>query len=309
MVSVAICTRNRADLLAKAAQSVLPQLADQDELLIVDNGSTDGTPAYCAHLSANLGCVRAFTESKSGLSVARNRALQEARGEWIIFLDDDTVVESGWLAAYRTFFANGVTDKIAALGGSVIPRYESSVPQWLPPHPVAPNNSVEARPCQPGESVIGCNFAVRRKLTLEIGGFNVRLGHCGEVPGGYDEVELIERFTRAGYEIWWVTGACVQHLVSSTRLTLLWQLNCAFRVGNCSAIRRLSTIGCGSRAFYFAFLRLLTGPFHCAFHLLTAGFGLLINNPRKATRSLLRASSIAGYNYQLMKKMFRPGYA
>jgi len=309
MVSVAICTYNRAGLLEKSVQSVLPQLGEHDELLIVDNGSTDGTKSLCGRLAAEHGRVRIFSESKSGLSVARNRALEEANQDWVIFLDDDTVVKPRWLSAYKKFLNERLTEKIAALGGSVLPQYETSVPHWLPPYPTAPDNDVEARRCEPGESVIGCNFAVRRDLTLKAGGFNTQLGHCGEVPGAYDEVELMERLTRAGFEIWWVTGAGVQHWVAASRLRLLWQLNCAFRVGNCSAIRRLSTIGCGSRAFYFAFLRLLTGPFHCAFHLLTAGFGLLINNPRKATRSLLRASSIAGYKSRGVGNMFRHGYA
>jgi glycosyltransferase involved in cell wall biosynthesis len=275
----------------------------------VDNGSTDGTPALCRRFAAEHGRVRALSESKSGLSVARNRALQEAGREWVIFLDDDVIVEPGWLSAYNKFFNGGVREKIAALGGSVAPLYETPVPRWLPPHPTAPDNLVEGRQCEPGESVIGCNFAVRRELTLSVGGFNTQLGNCGEVLGGYDEVELMERLTRAGYEIWWVTGACVQHWVSASRLHLLWQLNCAFHVGNSSAIRRLSKIKGGSGAIYFSLMRLLTGPFHCGFHLLAAGFGLLIQNPRKATRSLLRAASIVGYNYQLMKRMFRPGYA
>jgi glycosyltransferase involved in cell wall biosynthesis len=288
---------------------VLPQLGELDELLIVDNGSTDGTLGLCRRLAAAHDQVRVLHELKPGLSVARNHALQKAIRDWVIFLDDDTIVKPGWLSAYREFLGHDVPDNIAALGGSVMPLYETSVPDWLPPHPVAPDDAVAARRCEPGESVIGCNFAVRRQLTLQMGGFNTRLGHCGEVLGGYDEVELIERFTRAGYEIWWVTGACVQHLVSASRLRLLWQLNCAFRVGHCSAIRRLSKIKNRPGTVYFSLVRLLTGPFHCGFHLLAAGFSYLIRNRRKATRSLLRASSIAGYNYHLMKKMLRPGYA
>ena len=309
MQSVAICTRNRAGLLEKAVRSVLHQLGGGNELIIVDNGSTDETPALCARLADEDGRVRIFQETKPGLSIARNVVLREARGDWVVFLDDDAVAEPGWIGAYERFFNDPAAVKVGGAGGSVRPLYETSAPAWLPDPPLPPDASVAARPCTPCESIIGCNFAIRRDVALKAGGFNPNLGHRGTVPGAYDEIDLIERFEQAGYEIWWVTGARVGHLVSAQRLSLAWQLSCAFRVGNCSAIRRLGQRNSRKVCWRFAFARLLLAPFQCAIYLLVAASNLLLRKRRKAARSLLRASSTAGFAFELVKRLFDQGYA
>jgi GT2 family glycosyltransferase len=308
MVSVAICTRNRAGLLEKAVLSVLPQL-HENELLIVDNGSTDTTADFCARMTRENTHVRIYQETEPGLSVARNLALREAKGDWVIFLDDDAMAEPGWLAAYETFFSQSAASQAAVAGGAVRPWYETAAPDWLPEPPLPPDASVAARRCAPGESVIGCNFAIQRKLALEAGGFNPRLGHRGTVPGAYDEIELIEKLTKAGHEIWWVTGASVKHLVGSDRLSLTWQLACAFRVGHCSAIRRLGQKSGKMNCVRFALLRLLAAPFQCIVYLLVAAANLLLCKQRKAVRSLMRASSISGFACELFRRLFGQGSA
>ena len=98
-LTIAICTYNRAALLQKTVAALLPQLAGDTELLVVDNASIDGTAAVLAGQSR----VRACREEKIGLSVARNTALAAARGEYVIFVDDDVVVNPGWLESYRRF--------------------------------------------------------------------------------------------------------------------------------------------------------------------------------------------------------------
>src|SRR5438105_795860 len=104
LLSVALCTRNRAALLQRALQGVLAQLGDDAELLIVDNASSDDTPRIAQAAAAADPRVRALVEKEPGLSVARNAALREACGRVVVFLDDDAVAGPGWLDAYRNFF-------------------------------------------------------------------------------------------------------------------------------------------------------------------------------------------------------------
>src|SRR5271170_6316251 len=104
LITVVICTRNRAAFLEKAIRSVLAQANDRVEILIVDNGSTDDTPAFAGKFAAADSRVKFFVEPATGLSRARNTALKNAKGDWIIFFDDDAVAEPGWLAAYENFF-------------------------------------------------------------------------------------------------------------------------------------------------------------------------------------------------------------
>ncbi len=103
LITVAICTRNRAALLEKAVRSVLEQMTPCAEILIVDNGSSDNTELLAANFAAAEPRVKFFSERQTGLSVARNSALRVATGQWVIFLDDDALAEPGWLAAYEFF--------------------------------------------------------------------------------------------------------------------------------------------------------------------------------------------------------------
>lgn len=304
MVSVVICTRNRAGLLEKAVRSLLPELDEESELLIVDNGSTDETPELCVRLARENSLIRIFRELTLGISVTRNLALREARGTWVIFMDDDALVEPGWLPAYKTFFKRPEAEKAGSAGGPVLPLYEVPAPNWLPeatPPPQAPGGIWR---CRPGENVTGCNFAVRRDLALAAGAFNPALGHCGAKPGAYDEIELIERLVRAGHEVWWVNDARVQHLVAAGRLRLKWQLSCAYQVGVCSAIRKLNQKKRKTDRIGFALLRMSIAPFHCVLYLLMAAAYLLQRNRRKAVRSLFRASSTAGFACELARRLF-----
>jgi hypothetical protein len=87
-VTVAISTWNRADLVGRAIASALAQTFDNIEILVVDDGSTDGTPEAIARFDdRRLRTVR--LERNSGISRARNTAIALARGEWLAFLDDD----------------------------------------------------------------------------------------------------------------------------------------------------------------------------------------------------------------------------
>src|SRR5205807_9766350 len=113
LITVAICTRNRAASLQKAVDSVLPQLSEDIELLIVDNASTDNTPEVAMHLAAANRQVTVCLEDEVGLSAARNKALLQARGQYVLFLDDDAVAEPGWLAAYHQFLSAPPSGRIA----------------------------------------------------------------------------------------------------------------------------------------------------------------------------------------------------
>jgi len=102
LISVAICTYNRADLLdqtlTRMHQLVTPEGVDW-ELLIVDNNCSDHTAEVVAkHLPALP--IHALSETTQGLSHARNRAIDEASGELLIWTDDDVLIAPDWLSAY-----------------------------------------------------------------------------------------------------------------------------------------------------------------------------------------------------------------
>ncbi len=79
-------------------------------------------------LRSTKGNVRALREPRAGLSAARNRAVREASGELLFFLDDDAVPAAGWLEAYIGIFRD---PQVAAAGGPVEPVFDGPLPDWL----------------------------------------------------------------------------------------------------------------------------------------------------------------------------------
>ncbi len=95
-ITVIIPTHNRAGLLTRALDSVLAQTLAPLEVILVDDGSTDGTDALIAD---RYPLVRYLKQKNRGVSAARNRGIAEARGEWIALLDSDDAWLPGKLAA------------------------------------------------------------------------------------------------------------------------------------------------------------------------------------------------------------------
>lgn len=90
-VSVVIPTYNRADRVGKTIDSVLTQTFTDLEVIVVDDGSSDDTGPVLAKTFGNR--IRYFAQANQGASVARNRGIEESRGEWIAFLDSDDLWE------------------------------------------------------------------------------------------------------------------------------------------------------------------------------------------------------------------------
>src|SRR5437868_2810073 len=131
LVTVAICTRNRAESLRRTLESLtalqLPP-AIEWEIVIINNASTDHTGKVIGGYAELLPIRHAF-EPQIGLSLARNRAVGTAAGEYVIWVDDDVVVGPAWLSAYVEAFLRW--PEASVFGGPIIPRYVTPVPKWL----------------------------------------------------------------------------------------------------------------------------------------------------------------------------------
>lgn len=104
LVSVILPTRNRADILPRAIASVIAQRHQGWELLVVDDGSDDRTPAVLDGYRDER--VRRLRLPGQGLAAARNRGLSEARGDVVAYLDDDNVMHPLWLHAVAWAFGS-----------------------------------------------------------------------------------------------------------------------------------------------------------------------------------------------------------
>ena len=100
LISIIVPVFNMAPWLVRCVESLFYQgLPDQDyEIILVNDGSTDGSVVICQQYEQKYPCVRLVTQDNQGLSVARNTGIREARGEWLCFVDADDYLAAGGLA-------------------------------------------------------------------------------------------------------------------------------------------------------------------------------------------------------------------
>jgi glycosyltransferase involved in cell wall biosynthesis len=221
--TVAICSYNRAAMLALSVPAACEQRTAFDyEVLVVDNNSSDGTGEVLARLQPRHPRLRCVVEPRQGLSHARNRALDEARGEIVAFTDDDGVARDGWLAGLVGGFC---APDVGCVAGRIVLDLPADAPEWLTPalHPFLAAFDRGPEPADV-EEAYGCNFAVRRSLARQLGGFAVDLGFKGGalLPG--EDTDLTRRILLAGRRIRYAPSAVVLHMFDRSRLCREWFL-------------------------------------------------------------------------------------
>lgn len=120
-LSLCVCTRNRAPMLAALLESVVAQTRRPDEVLIVDNASTDDTALLAQRFAEKLP-LRHVVDHGDTIAKVRNRALREASGDVVCFTDDDCILHPGWLHFIEESFL--LEDDIAIVGGRVFHHEE-----------------------------------------------------------------------------------------------------------------------------------------------------------------------------------------
>jgi len=234
VVSVTIQTYNRAPVLAETLETLRAlrrPAAIEYEILVVDNNSRDETADVLRHYGDLLAPrFRGVFEPRQGLSHARNRALAEARGTVVSFLDDDVVVDPGWLeAVWAAFTAYGAT----VVGGRSYLIYPpaQSRPVWLPAHREDMYSRLDYGPdplVGTDKELFGLNFSVLRETALAVGGFDSAFGRCGAKLACGEETDLLARLRRAGGLVVYEPRAVVGHKIPAERLTKQWLLRRAY---------------------------------------------------------------------------------
>jgi glycosyltransferase involved in cell wall biosynthesis len=116
LVSIVMPVWNRAAAVRRAVESVQAQTFGDWELVVVDDGSTDDTPAVLEGLATFERRLRVIRTSRSGVSAARNTAIEQARGEYLAFLDSDNTWEPDFLRVMLAVMQrDGLTGAYAAM--------------------------------------------------------------------------------------------------------------------------------------------------------------------------------------------------
>ena len=246
MLSIIVCTYNRDKYLYGALRSIAENgfPTEAYEIILVNNMSTDNTEAECQRFERDFPNVnfRYFIETNQGLSYARNRGIEESRGETLIFLDDDSYIQKDYLKNLQKQL-NDHPDA-DAFGGKIDPIFESGeTPKWLSKWNYSWVSAIDLgdKVCQfKGKAFpIGANMGIRKAMLDKIGVFNTQLGRTKKNLMGGEEKDLFERIRQHDGNIYYFPDVVVQHVIPPSRTTNDYVKRLGEGVGMSERIRTL----------------------------------------------------------------------
>ncbi|MDE3084546.1 MAG: glycosyltransferase [Verrucomicrobiota bacterium] len=299
-LTVAICTYNRAEFLQQTLAGIARQNfpRDQFEILVIDNNSRDHTYEVVASFAHIKPAPRHVLETHQGLDHARNRAIAEARGEIILFGDDDIIVQPDWLAQMIAPFT-AAAHKIGAVGGEVVPVFPDGVPPWVAEwhSPLAFRS--DTGPLPPSQSPMGANFALPRRVFEHYGLFHTALDRSGKNLFGGGDTEMIRRLRAAGLEIWFAPAARVLHQMPASRTTFRYAARHAFDSARSRVVDQAGRPGAASYLLTRAIGNFLKIPGYA----FLAGLCGLVLRTGDTKKYLVRAWRACGYLYQIPRSL------
>lgn len=193
-ISVVICTYNRAELIKGAVETLAGQDFEKTayEVIVVDDGGTDNTSEVVCGIKTDAN-IRYFKRPHISRAAARNFGINQANGEYILFVDDDILAPSNLLSRHLEHLEKG--GKIVVRGPVVnTPHYDLTL-----------NDGAKLQDYSMA-FFCTCNASVNKKVLLDIGGFDEDF-----IDYGWEDTELGLRLRNLGYKVKFDTNAVVYH--------------------------------------------------------------------------------------------------
>jgi GT2 family glycosyltransferase len=278
LISVVVCTRDRADRLEVCLRHLDRQEYPRFEVVVVDNAPTSDAVRILVEARRSLVKYqyRYVVERRGGLSWARNAGIAAASGDVIAFLDDDEEPDDHWLAGLAAGFASG--NDIGCVTGMILPaRLDTPMQEWFERaggHSKGRGFSPAVFSRQGPQSPLfplppfgaGGNMAFRREALARIGGFDVAMG-AGTPARASEDTLALTLVLLAGYRIAYEPAALVRH---------------DHYAGPQELRRQLCGYSTGLTAYYTALLRHRPGVLPALVRLLPAAVGYLRGTNEKA---------------------------
>jgi GT2 family glycosyltransferase len=236
-MTVAVCTRDRPEMLADTLNALIAQAEPITEIVVVDQGRQRPARVPAADSGPPIVVIR---DRGEGLSRARNLAVQRATTSWVAFLDDDCLPDPDWAQSLARACAEHLTAELVsgpvragylphgdlrAVGVRTVNRTGLRSGGWTPPLAIGH----------------GASFAVRREVVQRLGGWDERLGAgTRPFPAGEDS-DFNYRFLRSGGVAYVTSQPGVTHRQWRTEPELA-KLHAGYLAGNSGcAIKHLRT--------------------------------------------------------------------
>jgi GT2 family glycosyltransferase len=195
-ISVVVCTCNGSRVISDCCKGLLKLDYPHFEVIVVDDGSTDGT----AKIAREYG-FRVISTGNRGLSNARNTGLKAATGEIVAYIDDDAYPDPQWLTYLAFTFMR--TDYAAVGGPNLPPAGDGPIPDCVANAPGGPIHVLISD--REAEHIPGCNMAFRKADLAAIGGFDPQFRVAG------DDVDVCWRLRQSGRKLGFSPAAMVWH--------------------------------------------------------------------------------------------------
>jgi cellulose synthase/poly-beta-1,6-N-acetylglucosamine synthase-like glycosyltransferase len=223
--TIVVHTRNRVRLLENCLTSIDNQALEPGrcDVLVVDNGSSDGTAELLETWRRSAPDRRVVVETRAGISNARNRSLQTVTRDVLLSVDDDALVAAGWARAHLAVYES--RDDVGAVGGPVGLHWPAGRPAWITDELTFWYSRLELGDDMislPSHGPYGVNMSIRRSAALAVGGFDPWLGRVGHRLISGEEPELTRRLRAAGWDVVYEPGAAVVQQVMPERLDRRW---------------------------------------------------------------------------------------
>lgn len=228
-VSIIICTSGRAAFLRETLQSLAGVRVPEGcacELIVVDNASTDDTPAVAQSAKMPSMPVRSIREERRGKGHAYNAGLAAARGDVLLLTDDDVRLPPDWISGMAAPILTGRADAVA---GGVRVAASLERPWMTPGHPARLASTERLDPDNP-DAMIGANMAFARAVLARVPAFDPELG-----PGALgfgDETLFTWQLREAGLRTATAFDVVVEHHFAPDRLLRVNLLKMAAALGH-----------------------------------------------------------------------------
>lgn len=229
-LSIIICTYDRSELLADCLQALTEQSVSAEgfEVIVVNNNSSDDTAAVANAYADKFPSFKLVNEARQGLSHARNKGLEVATNEWVIYLDDDAKAATDFVARAHWMIAQG---QYKVFGGIFLPWYKYGRPIWFKDAYASNKKYKNIRTLHGDDYACGGIMAFEKKLLQQYRGFDPALGMSGTRVAYGEETEVQYRMRRDGIAIGYDPEWIIYHLVAPYKLHVEWFFKAAFAWG------------------------------------------------------------------------------
>ncbi len=240
MLSVVVCTYNRAAMLTHVLESLSQQTisTEEFEVIVVDNNSQDETVDVAKNLLSQFKKYQLLREPLQGLSHARNCGWRAATGEYVAFLDDDAKATPDWCEQIVSAFTMASPAPVA-VGGPIYPWYEVSPPSWF-------SDDFEIRSWGTEVGFLpesrarfgfsGSNMAFQKAILEKYQGFDHNFGMVGGKLGLGEEAELFSRIFEHEPYFWYDPNIKVSHWVPIRNMKVSYRLARMYKSGRTRAL-------------------------------------------------------------------------